>query len=256
MSRWLAVLITCWCVLPVFASGTDDLEGLVGRMLALRSELAAEKSAWKDHEKSLRDEIELLTRERTRLQQEADAFDEEISSGDEALIAEASRSEWLSQAVQDLLPVLSRTELLLRMWPSRIPPGLLGDAGRLFKSLPENETQARRWSAGERLQRIIACLSFVESLQQQIHFVKDVIDADDGERRFVDIVYLGLARGFAVSPDNQSAFVGTPGPAGWQWTAQPDWAPAIRQAVQVGNREQMAAFISLPLQVLDGAPTP
>jgi hypothetical protein len=65
----------------------------------------------------------------------------------------------------------------------------------------------------------------------------------------VDVLYIGLARGFAVTPDSDWAAIGVPDEAGWAWTPAPSNAGMIRKAIAVVNRQQTAQLVELPLQV-------
>jgi hypothetical protein len=65
----------------------------------------------------------------------------------------------------------------------------------------------------------------------------------------VDVLYLGLAAGFAVAPDGASAALGQPGESGWTWRAAPagETADAIRRAIAVHRREAPVSLTRLPL---------
>lgn len=240
----------------VGAAGPDELDQWVGQWLALRTELAQERLAWEEQERFLRSELDLLQTEHAKLQAEWDAFEAESTSDEVAIAQEIARRSALESAVNDLLPVIRRTESALRHEALGIPAALNGDVERLVHALPTSEAAARRLAMGERLQRAIALLAWIESLQQEIHVTQEIIVTDEGSQRFVDAVYLGLARGYAVSPDGDWAAVGVPGPDGWTWTSRADIAPAVRDAVLIGKRQQVAAFVTLPLQIDDSEVQP
>ncbi len=256
-AEWIMIKLSLvfFLVTAVVAhAGPDELDGLVGSWLNLRTELAAERLAWQEQEPLLRAELDLLEREVSTLQAEADAYAAESSEGEaEALVAHQWRVT-LQAAHDDLLPVLDRTEAALRAWSVRIPAVLQASVESLFRSLPATPDVARNQSISERLQRVIALLSQMEILSQNLHRVQEPIVVGAEPRRLVDVLYIGLARAFAVSPDGTWAAIGTPGPDGWTWQPRPQAAADIRQALALHARQQLADFVELPLQVLEVAP--
>jgi hypothetical protein len=229
------------------AAGVDDLESLVGRWVAVRTEAAAESRAWSDQERSLRREIDLLETERSALEAEANAFSEAASSGEERRAKDAAHSARQQAVIDALRAPLDRMEAGLRPWAVRIPKSLGDEASRLIRELPE-PAAARRQSPGERMQRVVTLLSILESLQHRIHVTQEALPDDAGRTRLADVLYIGLARGFAVSPDDTWAAVGTPGRDGWTWQVRSEMAASVRRAIRMARRDSTADFVDLPLR--------
>ncbi len=72
----------------------------------------------------------------------------------------------------------------------------------------------------------------------------------------MDVLYLGLACGYAVSTDNSIAAMGSPSGSGWQWTIQPDIAPEVRSLIQIQKKEQPPALVTLPMRGIAKAVQP
>ncbi len=226
-----------------------ELDALAGRWIALRSELAAEQSAWTDQERALHLETNLLQRERDALLAEL-ARDAETTSAEAAdQAAEAARSEELQRALNDVHPVLTRVETRLRSWTNAVPAAIGEDVQRALSALPDSETAARGMSLGQRMQRIVGILGSMESLQIQVHVTQELVQDGLGGRRLCDTLYLGLARAFAVSMDDAWAAIAVPGDQGWSWTPAPEASRDIRQAIRIARREQLAQFVPLPLHI-------
>ena len=107
-------------------------------------------------------------------------------------------------------------------------------------------------TAPERLRNLLAFHAQVSAFQSSFHAGAAMIEAG-GARRQCDVLYLGLARAFAVSSDGSWAAVGTPGAGGWTWTPRPDLAARVRQAIDINKRERPAALVSLPVGIVRGA---
>ena len=225
-----------------------DLDALVGRWMALRSEIAAEKSQAREREAAWTEEIALLEAEKAALLKETAEFDATASGEERKRAEQAAELDRLRTALEEARPALDRAEAGLRAWRKNIPESLLGGADKQFDALPETAAQAAREADGARVQRVVSLLTHIETLQAGIHPAQETLDTGAGARRRVDVVYLGLARGFAVSSDNTWAAVGEPGAAGWTWSARPEAAAEIRSAVEMLRREKTAGFVRLPLR--------
>ena len=99
----------------------------------------------------------------------------------------------------------------------------------------------------ENLQKVLAGFAEVAKLEGNTHAVRAVLEID-GKRRAMDVVYLGLACGYAVAPDNSTAAIGAPGPDGeWKWQMQPEIAGAVRKLFCVKNGECVPEIVNLPV---------
>ena len=75
-------------------------------------------------------------------------------------------------------------------------------------------------------------LGEIEALQNRNHVVRELIDPGTGQRREMDVVYFGLARGYAISPNDAAVAAGIPAQTGWRWSElDPSAADAIRTLV-------------------------
>ncbi|MEM7391901.1 MAG: DUF3450 family protein [Verrucomicrobiota bacterium] len=231
--------------------GLITLEKLVEEWSRLRTEFANEERDWKAREKQWRDEMALLEKEKAQLEAEIEAAKSVARDVEAERVDELRDKERFEQMFAGLPSRLEQAETRLAQWPERLPPGLGASLDDAFKRLPADANQRAALSDGARFRIVIALYSELDKLQHTFHAVKEVLPLPDGSRRELDVLYLGLARAFAVSPDDAYAAVGEPGPDGWTWRSRPDLAPAVRRAVAVFRREQTPELIALPLQVKD-----
>ena len=244
-------LLAAWLAVPTSAgepSSVSSLEDMVRQWTDLRLQLAEEQRQWDEGRQHGLREVELLKKE-------AAALEAVISESREfAATAERERTELLARrdametALRDIEPILDRAEAVLRQWGPRLPVTPAAPLRDAFARLPRDQADAVGRRLSQRLQLVVALFTQIESMQHAIHVVKEVVPLADG-RREMDVLYLGLARAFAVAPDNEQAAVGEPGSQGWQWASAPTLAPQIRQAIAVANSEEPATLIELPLLV-------
>jgi hypothetical protein len=229
-----------------------ELEGLVAQWVGLRQQLAREKRGWDEQQSRLREEIRLLSAEKTALEQEISETDVTASEIEQGRVALLARREAMSRAVSDLAPLIERAEVDLGKWQARVPVSLGQTLREALERIPVSGTGADRTSLARRLQVVIAAYTEIENLQGGVHAVREVLSLPGRKARELDVLYLGLARGFAVGPDDDWAAVGRPGPDGWTWSPRPGLAPQVRAAMAVLGRRSPAAFVPLPLHVHEG----
>jgi len=228
------------------------LDGLVGRWMTLRTTIAEEKREWEARRKQWEEEIALLEQESATLKKEIDEGDTFSSSVEKNRAAALTRKERMEGELHKLRAVLDRAEADLRQWRARIPPGLMGSLDSVFDALPATQKDAEKAPLTKRAQTVAALYTQIETLQNRFYASRETLDVD-GTRRQVDVLYVGLARAFAVSPANDWAAVGTPCNTNWTWSPSSRDAAAIRRALTVLNRQETACIVALPMQVAGGA---
>lgn len=241
------------CILPStsLAQSTNalpTLESLVHQWIDLRTQLADESRAWTEQERQWHQEIDLYKQERDALKREGEAATRVQQTLDQAQMDLDARREKLDAALNALRPAVDRAEVDLRHWEPCIPPPLREPLADAFRRLPRTHEDAHAIDLSRRLQLVLALYTQIEELGRGTHVVKEILDDKEGGRREVDVLYLGLARGFAVAPDGASwAACGIPTADGWQWTPRPEIARAVRTAVAVQRRDRIAELVDLPI---------
>ncbi|NCC52599.1 MAG: DUF3450 family protein [Spartobacteria bacterium] len=259
--RWLGVLVataaTGLLVAGVAAAqATNDLpddvralEALVGQWMGLRAEMATEQRVWNQRREQWAAELALLEREAETLGREISRGSGLASSVEQEHRRLLARQEALLRIQDQLRPALDRAEAELRAWHAQIPDPLGEELADAFRALPRTQAEADKMPLTRRARAIAALYARIESLQNTVHVTQQMLETAGGTRRQVEVLYIGLSRGFAVTPDNAWAAVGVPGDNGWAWTPAHEAAPAIRAAIAIANRQQTARMVTLPMQV-------
>ena len=224
------------------------LESLTAQWVALQMETAGEQRDWNEQRDQLTREIALLEAEADHLADAMSAMRRESAVITDQRVNLIAEQRALRHAATEMVPLLTEAEEALRSMAARVPPALrqaLNDGGRLLPGVA-----ADRLSVGQRLQQVAGTLESFGTLTRSIHTVREVLNDTSGQRREMDVIYLGLTRGYAVAPDNRWAAVGRPGPSGWQWSHAPDLAATIRHAIDIAQENHAAELVLLPL----GAP--
>lgn len=233
------------------AKSLATLEGLVNTWTRLRAEIASEKREWAEQRKFLLAERDLLRGEVDRLSGEIARF-REFSTAEEREREELLQQvETLSATLEDLEPVLTRLEERIRSLSSGMPSPMQSDFESIVAGFPEVDAETSSSRVVDRMQSVASALVFVEELHPQLHVVREMLEVGEDSRREMDVLYIGLARAFAVSGSNDWAGVGTPTPSGWVWNARPELASTIRNAIEISRQRGSAAFLELPFSLLN-----
>jgi hypothetical protein len=246
----VAGLLTAGSAFSASTGGTiSDLDALVGRWMDLRSAIADEKRQWQARQEQWQVEIQLLEEEKAKLQKEIDDFNQFASSVEKDRAAILARKETMETVLKDLEPILDRSEKRLRSGRQWIPGSLGQKFAKVFDELMNPRNSDTKKPLTERIQRVVALYTQIEILQAGLHSTREILETGQSQRRQVDILYIGLARGYAVSSDDQWAAVGVPHSEGWVWTERPEIAANVRLALQVLDRQKTAALVDLPISI-------
>ena len=227
-----------------------SLQELVGEWVDLRKEIAQEKQKWEEQKEQINQEYSFLSKESEQLLEEKKLLEMEKSSSEKERLKLIAGKKVLKKVLDQLQPALLRAEedlLKLARW---IPGSLFQKLEKHFDLLKHTESK----TVSERLKLLLALTGEIESLQSEVHLVKQIITAENGEQREFDVIYLGLAQAYCVSGDDNFAGAGFPSEDTWSWKWFPDIAQDVRKAVQVYKQEKMAEYIALPFSLSEVAP--
>jgi hypothetical protein len=230
-------------IFSVEASDLNSLEALVDQWVGLRKEIAQEKQTWNRQQQQWRQEIDLLEKESKLLDEEiAKARKFEATNAGE-IAEQLKRRETLRKTVNEVGIIVDKTAAELSETVPMIPKPLRTE--RMIHL--ESENGRNTLPVTQRLQLLAAAMSEIEKTENEIHAVRELL-VIDGQRREMDVVYLGLACGFAVSPDNSTAAYGYPAKDSRQWTTAPGLASEVRKLIDIKNHEQPPQIVRLPIK--------
>jgi hypothetical protein len=244
----LAALMLPGAPAPAREPTLSDLDTLTGRWISLRGTLAEEKRLWRNRKAAWEEEIALLEQQSEALGAELDTTREVLSTAEQRRADALARREEAESELGNADAVMDAAMRRIRRFASLIPVPLRAQLPTELQSLLEAD--AGNLPRAQRAQRMVAFLSTLESMQNRYHAVQQTLETDSG-RRQVEVLYIGLARGFAVSPGNDWAAVGVPGETGWIWTPDAVEPAKVRKLLDVYHRRETADLASVPLQVED-----
>ncbi len=231
---------------PAASPSLTTLEELVGQWVDLRGQTATEKRDWDRQAEQWHREIALLREEEQRLDDQLERATQFEAAKESRASDQLARKADLRKALTGVDRVVDRAAAQLSQLLPMIPTPLRStDITRACRELTDT---SRPDSAARRVQLLVGVLGEIEMLQNQNHVARELLELETGQRCEMDVVYLGLARGFAVAPDDSAALQGIPSESGWTWTAMPaSDAGAVRTMVRILNEEQPPTLVSVPM---------
>jgi hypothetical protein len=235
---------------PALASGPAAAEiarQTLSEWVQARKLLAAEESGWRQDEAFLRQSIDLLEKEEATLQvrlHELQLADDQAADERRRL---SEKNEALLAASREAAGMVAELENDLRDLRPALPQPLLREAAALFSRL--DEAVERQVSLSQRLQTVLGLLAEINRFQQNVTLTRETREFENGARREVRAIYLGLALAYFVDDSESVAGTGRPLEDGWVWKRNDEIAPAVGRAVAILENRRPAEFINLPAEV-------
>ncbi len=229
------------------------LEGLVRQWLDLRAQTAQEDRAWQEQQRVWQRELTLLEEEKAQLETRQHEMDRNRQASDAEYESLRGERDGLRHLLRRLQPLLADIETHLRAMAPLVPAGVAPELHAALTALPgadETVTPRDPVNVPERLQRLLALLAELESLQNAVHIGRELVEVD-GARRELEVLYLGLAAAYACSEDGRVGAIGRPTTDGWRWRSATEVAAEVRTAAAILKREQPARWLHLPITIED-----
>ncbi len=256
--KYLLLFFCCWFG-PGYGVGTlaaqegsgeaggipkaGDVQETLKQWVLTRQMISREKASWAEEQASLADLNEVRQREIEKLGEFSEVAKSRVAEIDEKRKEfkeeEAALKEWRRELGKQVTTLEKRLLPLIPLFPPPLRAKMEEAITRLEASDPQRPLQHR---VRDVLLVMEACLNF----QNVLSLDADIRSIDGGERE-VEVLYLGFTQAWYVDRKGVYSGYGTPGREGWVWTEEPALASAVRQAIDVHNRQATPGFVTLPL---------
>jgi hypothetical protein len=142
----------------------------------------------------------------------------------------------------------TRLEERLRDLARQLPVGLRDRLAQLLERIPQKPEETKI-SIAARIQNILGIINEVDKFNGSVSVVSELRKNQSGAEVQVQVLYVGLAQAYFADPSGEFAGIGRPGEDGWDWEILPELASKIRQAIEIYQGSQAAAFVQLPIQL-------
>lgn len=232
---------------------TDVLRALVRQLIDLQSEQVKENAAWQKQKSHLEALVFLHEKEAAALgKREAEAreaAEEAQAKRKETEQRIAAMDALLSQMRATIRDEASRLLSIFQKLPPLLKAPLSGSSARLRDVVKEDA----KASVPERIRVLTAFAASLHSVLRSTHVGKRVFQLAGGTRREMDVLFLGGAQGYYVSPDGKRAGLLVRKAGEWSEVARDEIAGEVREAIAIVKKERPARLVRLPLAGDEGA---
>lgn len=220
------------------------LQKQTAEWIETRRLISAESAAWEMEKASLSDLNAIRQRETRQLAEFVKAAGERVAELDGQKTKSAGEKANLQQWRKSFEEEVTALEATLKPMLPAFPAPLRDKIGDAIARL---ESPAEDVALQNRARDVLLILQAAHEFQNEITLASEVRDLD-GEKREVEVLYLGMSQAWFVNASGRYSGSGAPGDAGWIWKVEPGLAASIRQAIEVQKRAATPSFVDLPFQ--------
>ncbi|WP_159434884.1 DUF3450 family protein [Rubritalea squalenifaciens] len=222
----------------------SEARALIQQWVQTERMITEEKADWKIEREQLNDLIKLYETEMALLKDEVEkAGESHVELDKEKATLESEVKQMRADRRKLGLKVRDISKRMLEV-SARFPKPLkdLLSADLYTLESVEDETQMR-----DGVVALANILKEAGRFNRAVYFSEEMQALEDGEKRQLQVLYLGLGRAYFVSGDK--AGVGMPGADGWQWSIREGIDNRVKTTIRVFKKSSQAGLVKLPVEV-------
>lgn len=241
-----AILTTL--VLPALAQEEPLPEGEVVKAglqewIKVKQAISKERSDWEAEKEMLSELNSIREKEIAQLGEFIEAAGERIAEVDKKRSEFTEEEKTLKDWRRQLESSVSELENQIRPLLSRIPTPL---REKVAEAVLRLETPDSGAPLQNRTRDVLLVLQATLEFQNALTLDGDVREIE-GERREIDILYLGLTQAWYADKTGSFGGLGRVTENGWEWIEENRLAPRIRKVIEIQQRSLPPEFVELPI---------
>jgi hypothetical protein len=230
------------------AAALEQARLTLGKWIETQQIISRERNDWSQAKEILQGRVDLIGREVGVLTERIAQTQSAITESDQERATLTHRLDALKNTSGELDSAVAALEERIRTLLTKLPDPLAAKLLPLVERMPVGEAVSRI-STAERFQNVLGILNELNRANSEITVSYEVRKLDDGSSTEVQVIYIGLAQGYYLSPRGDAG-VGRPGAdGGWVWTADTSIADEILLAIEVIQGKHPPTFVPLPLSI-------
>ncbi|MEX1049731.1 MAG: DUF3450 family protein [Akkermansiaceae bacterium] len=233
-------------------SPTEDLRTSVREWVETMRKKQVEENDWARDQEVLKNYQEGLEKEIADLKQQIADAKTRKAGADQDSLHQSDERDGYAAAKDELSGIIRRLEENLAAKLPLFPAPLLSEP-KVSQGIEDLQrdlklpVERRNDGVSKRLLNVINLLTEAEKFQQTVHLRPELHKDAEGREFNMQVIYFGLACGYAVNEDGSFALAGRPSADGWKFDDRLDLAQEIQSLVSATTGDLDAAFIQLPL---------
>lgn len=247
----VAAGIPCIALAPSQDGGSEptleETRITMGKWIETQQLIGRERNDWNQSREILRGRIELVGKEVATLGESIKESEKAVAESARKMDELVAERDQLKAATAQLVASVTTMEAEVRRLSKSIPAPVLAKLAPLFARIPE-DAATTRVSVAERFQNVLGILNEINKANSEITVNYEVRTMADGSSSEVQVIYIGLAQAYYVSPRGQAG-IGRPTADGWKWEPAPAAADRILTALEIIQGKHSPAFVPLPVNI-------
>ena len=226
----------------------NDTRTTLEKWVETRQLVSKARTDWQTDKETLEQTVQLFSRELATVAEQMG----KISTNNVQVDKERAEAEALKKSATESLErtreFATGAEVKIVKLVPQLPVPLQEIIRPLLNKIPA-DASVTKMSAAERMQVVVGILGELDKFNNAVAIFSEKRKNSQGEEVAVETIYVGLGAAYFVNDANNFSGVGTPGAAGWEWTAKPEIAASVRDVIRVYRNEHPANFVALPATV-------
>ena len=241
------LLVTLLLAPFLFSAEVEACVRLCGELNKIRQNEADAFTQWQEQRLLLEGEAVLARKRLAEAVEQLRASQTAFTASNARLQALREEADAFRKSLRATLTVMRSFEASLLSRQGALPDPLNRRFAPLFARFSQSEVPLEEIPS--RLSELLSAYTEISAFASGVTVASVMIPEENGFSREYQVLYLGLASAYALSPDGHSAAVGQPGEAGWQWHFEPAWAKHIAKAIAIAEGHRPAELASLPMRI-------
>ena len=247
----VAVVTPCIALAPVQDPPSEptleETRITMGKWIETQQLIGRERNDWNQSREVLRGRIELVGKEVGSLEESIRQSEASVAESNRKMQELVSERDQLKASTAQLVAAVTSMESEVRRVAKSVPAPVLAKLAPLFARLPEDPATTRV-SVAERFQNVLGILNEINKANSEITVNYEVRTLPDGSSSEVQVIYVGLAQAYYVSPRGDAG-IGRPTAEGWKWEPAPAEANRILTALEIIQGKHTPSFVPLPVKI-------
>lgn len=232
-------------VLPAAEDAVARVEKVAVEWVKTRAETVRLETEWSGQGTMLKAMVEAVD-QRTQVLQEKKRHLEAQTAQDREELGSLGRKNDVARAGLDAAEArLKQTARDLQALRPFLPPRLSTALDLAYQSIADPGL-----AVGDRMQHTMTILNRCLQFNRAITASDEVLTVPgESAPKSLEVIYWGLSHGYALDRAAGKAWLGSPGPQGWQWEAQPAAAAQVARLIAIASDKGDPEFIVVPAKL-------
>lgn len=226
------------------AEPVDEVQSAVAQWAKVRGETARLDSDWQWQRTLMQSTLDALKERVGQLECKRDELlAKTAAERRETAEIEGRRRSMAEAAVaaDAHLRELDQQLLRLRAW---LPPRLQAALELPYRSLEKSDLPL-----GERMQHTMTILNRCMLFNRATSCGEELVVAEGGQPKLMEVVYWGMAHGYALDRAARIAYFGFPDEKGWTWTPAPAQYGAVERLIAAAEDKAEPELVLAPVRI-------